>query len=507
MSGLDADLFRRGRDIVVFAEEILGLRLNGGQKRWYRYAAAVKPDGTWAYNRTIHVAANQIGKTLGAAVLILWACLYKIGVPLDQNWFNAPYIWFHIAPTQQQAYLALHEARELIAGSHKAQKGRSVLPQGMFVREARIANYDGLEFGPPGMISAQAQFRTTEDKAAGLQGYKAAGITFDEAAFEDHLANILNTTLMMRVAAAEGPIHLVSTPNGMNDYFDLVDAVQRLKNQPEDMAWIDTENRHAVVLSVITDNVGYGLTEQLVASLESTVDEATKEQQLRGAFLAPSESFFVPPDRVLEMFTTDLPIEERPQPGHKYVIFWDPSIASDPTAVIVLDVTTKPWRGVYFRHWPRPMSVTELVNAMLGLHYLYNGATDDRGLLPGSKAITGFDGTSMGGQIIAQMMKGLRPHRSVNFGGPEKKLKVLAQARAAMTKIDPGTGFHEMYLPDQWTRVRQEVMSYRLKDEKLKNDCVMALSGAVLLAATGFTGEATVSANLHARRSPMPLYR
>ncbi len=504
---LNSDLFARGRDITVFAEEILGLRLNAAQKRWYRYAAAVNEDGSWAYKRTIHVAANQIGKTLGAAVLILWACLYKIGVPMDQNWATAPYIWFHIAPTQQQAYLALHEARELIAGSHKAQKGRSILPQGLFVREARIANYDGLEFGPPGIVTAMCQFRTTEDKAAGLQGYKAAGITYDEAAFEDHLANILNTTLMMRVAAAEGPIHLVSTPNGMNDYFDLVDAVQRLKNEPEDMAWIDPENRHAVVLSVITDNVGFGLTEQMVAELELTVDQATKEQQLRGAFLEPAEAFFVPSARVLEMFTSSLPIEQEPKPGRKYVIFWDPSISSDPTAVIVLDITTKPWKGVYFRHWPKPMGITELVNAMTGLHHLYNSASDERGLLPKSKAITGFDGTSMGGQIIAKLMASLRPHRSVNFGGPDKKLKVLAQARAAMTKIDPGTGFHEMYLPDQWTRVRQEVMSYRLKDEKIVNDCVMALSGAVLLAATGFTGDAPMTVNIHARRSQMPLYR
>ena len=123
------------------------------------------------------------------------------------------------------------------------------------------------------------------------------------------------------------------------------------------------------------------------------------------------------------------------------------------------------------------MGVIELVNAMHMLHANYNGAFDAMGNK--SYAITGFDGTSMGGQIIRQMVRGIYPNRSFNFGGPEKKLKALVETRAALNKGD-------LLLPDAWQRVREEVSSYRLKDDKLKQDCVMALTGATAIAIGGF---------------------
>ena len=58
-----ADYLRRGRDIAVFAE-LLGVWLNAGQVRWLRYAASTKDGWEWVWKQTIHVAANQIGKTL-----------------------------------------------------------------------------------------------------------------------------------------------------------------------------------------------------------------------------------------------------------------------------------------------------------------------------------------------------------------------------------------------------------------------------------------------------------
>lgn len=51
----------KGRDIVFFCEEIMGVKLNPAQKRWANLVAA-NPDGwSWRYRRVAHVAANQIG--------------------------------------------------------------------------------------------------------------------------------------------------------------------------------------------------------------------------------------------------------------------------------------------------------------------------------------------------------------------------------------------------------------------------------------------------------------
>src|SRR5688500_11413573 len=92
-------------DIGYFAEEVLGIKFNRAQRRWFRYVTTNADGFSWLYRFIIHVAANQVGKTLGLAVLILWACNYKIGMDNTdgQQWFDSPYQWYHIAPSLNQA--------------------------------------------------------------------------------------------------------------------------------------------------------------------------------------------------------------------------------------------------------------------------------------------------------------------------------------------------------------------------------------------------------------------
>lgn len=493
-SGDVADLLYRGRDILVFAE-LLGIRFNPGQQRWLRYAAATEDGWRWVWQRTIHVAANQIGKTLAVAVLLLWACVYKIGIDKDDpNWLTKPYLWFHLAPTQQQAYHALKDAQLLIKGAHPAQTGKVYFPQGLVEVQKVATYYDGLVF----FNGAVCQFRTTDNKAEALQGYRANGISVDEASFEDHLNTIVNETLMMRLISTAGPLMLVSTPNGMNDYFDLVEDVRSLNDSPEERVWLDKDGKAAVTWSHITDNVGFGISAEQVAHMEASLDPATKEQQLRGAFLEPREAFFVPGDLVLKCFTRRLPPVQEPKAGHQYVIFWDVSTANagDPIAGMVIDVTRKPWTGVCLKYFPKPLGIEQLLHEMLSLHTLYNSAEDRARMLPRSRAVTGFDATSMGGVMFKQMLKNMTPSRPVNFGGPDKKLKMLTVARAVMTKGD-------IILPDTWTQVRQEVLNYRLKDDKLRQDCVMALVGSIEVANTGLGIGTSRPMNVSARITPI----
>jgi len=485
------ELFRRGRDIIVFARDVLGLQLNRAQIRWFRYIQPDAPGWQWRYKRVIHVAANQIGKTLGVAILILWACIYKIGVdPSSPDWFSRPYLWIHLAPKQQQAYHALNDCRMLIKGSHPAQQKSGLkfrLPTGL-VAEAKVPiGYDGLEF----FNGAMAQFRTSDEKASAIQGYRADGISFDEAAFETWLITIVNTVLMMRLIASEGPLFLVSTPDGMNDYYELVQEIREKHDQPEPLVWVDSERGWVVCWSVISDNVGFGVTQSYVDEMEEGLDETTREQQLRGAFLEPAEAFFIPQERIIAsmgignlpqaLLAQKLPAEQTPKPGRKYVAFWDPSVTKDPTAVVVLDITTKVWFGVYFRHYPKPMDTTELLNQITMLHHHYNGAEDNTKMIGNSVCITGYDATSLGGRMWADMLRRLRPNRGFNFGGPDKKLKALLDLRVKLAR-------GEVLIPTAWMQLRHEIMSYRLKDDKLKQDSVMALTGAVAVASAGVHG-------------------
>jgi hypothetical protein len=472
------DKLARGRhDIEYFFREILGIDPNPAQRRWFRLIRPGENGWEWRLKLVLHVAANQIGKTLGLGGLILWACNYKIGVPTENEaeWLERTFPWFHLAPTQQQAYLTRNDMAAILKGSHPAQRRPCMLPTG-FVREVKIEQYyDGFAF----WNGATVQFRTMEEKAKAILGRRAAGISVDEGAFEDHLKVVVNEVLLMRLISTGGPLWVVSTPNGINDFYEMVQAAIDVSEQIGERLWESEGNQTGVLWSIVTDNEGYGLTTADIARMERDLDESTKEQQLRGAFLEPSEAFFVPGPEVIKAWSKKLEPEELPIPGHRYVIFWDPSVASDPTAVVVLDATMEPWRGVFFKHYLKAPNVQRLIHDIYALHALYSGARDHVGRR--STAITGFDSTSMGGAMLRQQLTGLSPSRPINLAGPKAKLDLLTDLRAALLK-------RKVVVPASWVRVQREVLNYRLEDKKLVQDTVIALAGAVHLAARGFSG-------------------
>ena len=429
-------------------------------------------EGQWPLKELVVVAANQIGKTLFQAVLFLWASLYKIGVdPREQaKWAAAPYLWIHLGPVQQQAYHAHKDAKLLVKGEHPAQGGRSKLPKGL-VNETKIENYyDGFSLFNGALI----MFRTAEHKAEAVLGYRAAAISVDEAAFVDYLTEVKNTVLMMRLIASGGPLFLFSTPNGMNDFYDQADAVRAEGREQEEMVW-HADNRY-LVWATITDNEGFGLTAEEIARMERDLNPATKEQQLRGAFLEPQEAFFVPQEPILKCFRQDMLSFQPPVPGHKYAIAWDLSVASDPTVAYVIDVTKWPWEAVAEQYYQKPLSATGLIGEMHRLHSQFHGHNDRNVLSVPSSAVTGFDATSMGGAVMRQLLTDLHPKQPINMAGsPKKKLEALTNLKNRLTK-------GELLIPYDWSGLRQEVLNYRLKDDKIRQDRVMALMMADMVA-------------------------
>lgn len=488
---------------MVFGREILGIEFNRAQVRLLRYVQPDAPGWEWRFKRFILTSGNQVGKTVLLAVIILWACTYKIGKDFtDPAWATHPYMWGHLAPTQAQAYHPLREIRLLIKGSHPMQQKSGMpfrFPEGL-VSEIKVdTQFDGLSF----QSGAIAQFRTTADKAAAVLGYKFDAVSVDEAAFEDHLVGTINETLMMRLIASEGPMFLVSTPNGLNDFYEIVKQVQDHMDSPEEMVWLDQDNRWVLVWATIADNIGFGISAEYAEAMELALDPATKEQQLRGAFLEPAEAFFVPQDRIISAFGVGdtalakqariLPAEDKPKPGHRYVIFWDPSVsgAGDPTACVVIDITRKPWIGVQFRHYPKPLDTYGLLNEMLMLHNFWNSGEDPTRLLERSTATTGWDATALGGRMWSDLLRSVRPGRPLNLGGGDQKVKYLIDTRNVLSK-------GELLIPASWQQLRNEVMSYRLKDDKIVQDSVMALMGAVVTALRG-TNTGPRPFDVHAR--------
>lgn len=485
----------QGRNLVDFCEKLLGVKLNRGQRRWIKHN--VTPDGRFKVKGSIWVAANQVGKSLLLAVVILWAAIYKVGINETdgQKWLDAPYQWFHVSPTQQQAYIPLRDIELLVKGAHPAQEigakqyglvfSKYITP---LVSFQKVENYDGFST----LMGAEVQFRTTDDKAKALQGRRANGISFDEAAFEDHLRSVVNETLLMRLVSTNGPLLIVSTPNGINAYYEMVEELRQAGHSPVDepFVWV-TDTGWTLIWATIADNVGFGLTQEAVERMEEDLDPETKEQQLRGAFLEPREAFFVPTTEVVKAWREITPLP--PMPGRKYVIFWDPSGESDPTAAYVLDCTRKPWQVVHEVYERKPGGINSLISQMFGIHRMYGADSD-------SWAITGFDATSLGGTYIKQLLVRLSPQKPLNFGGSgQVKLDVLTNLRALLLR-------GELIMPNSMAGLKSEVLSYRLDDKKLVQDRVMALAGAAWVATKSVGGSASAAFDPSARIA-QPIWR
>lgn len=470
------------KDINRFATDVLGLRVNPAQRRWFDRISRLDDLERWYFRRVIHQAANQIGKTLGLAVADLWAAHNKIGIPAGdpQHRLGVPYIVIHLGPDLGTARKMLNsDMIPLLEGRHPAQfdKDTNKFRPCHFPREAwKQVNFEGEYPGIQLWNNAEIHFRTLAERAQGISQITANVISVDEAALDPDLKETENVTLRMRVVATHGPIWFIGTPDGPNDFAEMIWDIQATGQQTEDRVWEDEENKRALVWSIFQDNVGYGVTQEEADYQEATLDPAIKEAKLRGAILFPSKAFFAPAANMLKTWVPGLRSRETPNPGHKYVIFWDVSVESDPTVMIVLDVTRKPWRGVKFRRWVKPMPVQTLVQAMKDEHYAWQQGQPG---MTRPTVVTGFDATSMGGTVIGQLLGDLSPKRGMDLAGSaKKKLQALTDLRGAMSSL-------QLLWPEDWLTLRKEIMGYRLDDKHIRQDAVMAAAGAVWVALRG----------------------
>jgi hypothetical protein len=484
MSGLEDLLVafgQKSKSLRGFSEDVLGVRVNPAQARWDGLIERME-DHSWYYREVIHRAANQVGKTLGVAIADLWAAHNKMGVPPGDAKYRlgVPYKWLHLAPNFPTSRKMLEDDMiPLLEGRHPAQfdKEKGQFRPCLFPREAwERVNFEGEYPGIRLWNGAEIHFRTMDEKAKGVSQLVANGISVDEAGLEPHLKDTRDTTLRMRVVANNGPIWYIGTPDGPNDFAEMIWDIEASGSEVENRVWIDDVQRRALAWSIFDDNVGFGVTQAEADYQEATQDPATKEAKLRGAILFPQKAFFTPAENILRSWVPGLKSKEYPQAGHKYVIFWDVSVQSDPTVMIVLDVTRKPWRGVKFRRWIKPMPVQELIDAMEAEAYHWSQAAPNM-LAPVVR--TGYDSTAMGGSIFTQLMKNVPNKIGMNLGGSAKmKLQALADLRAKMSRL-------ELLWPEDWLTLRKEVMGYRLEDKKIRQDCVMTAAGCVWVAKMG----------------------
>jgi hypothetical protein len=464
------DLERARWDIPHFAH-LLGLRPHPGQERIWD--AMLQRDESLFHPRWLTVtvsAGNRAGKTLLVAVGVLHHAFYKIGLaPPDDltdmmRFTRLPYDWYHFGIQQEVGELVFFAIVQLVEGQHEAQRRRGCPLSDTL---GHFLKHDSKERGEyrwiridPVLGGAQIHFRTTAERAVGSLGKEMHGISFDECGFEMNLEFVVNEVLHFRRLSTGGPLWLISTPSeGFNQFADVWkegDPENPLR-KPDNISFRMSTR----------DNIGFGLEQSVFDRLVDGYPEHLRPQNVDGYFIQGRKAFF--DSRAVDaMFLDSLPEQQPCLPGRRYVQGVDPAAVYDATWSFVIDAHEKGrFTGVLAQRRKGKQKVTDVAEMVRQTHFAYSRK--------GAWCETALDTTGMGGKVFRQMLEGVHPLHSVEFGGTRKvKMRLITDLKGL---IEQGRLRFPRHGP--WLELRRQLLAYVIDDRKIEQDAVMALAVAV----------------------------
>jgi hypothetical protein len=456
-------------DIAKFAR-LLGIEPHPGQVRIWN--AMLMRDETafrclWL---TIAVSAgNRAGKTLMLAIAVLHHTIFKIGLrppdPTDEveldRFSRLPYDWYHFGIQQEIGELLFHAIAQLLEGTHEAQRHGGCPLTDVFGRVARTDLKERGEYRwiivDPVLGGGQIHFRTTAERGIGSLGKDMHGISFDECGFERNFSFVVNEVLHNRRMSTGGPMWFISTPTeGFTEFAD-----EWKRGDPDNP--LRDPDRISFRLST-RDNVGYGIDKGVFERIVRGIPPHLVPQNIDGYFIQGRKAFF-DAQAVDRMFLDTLPFDRPPLARHRYVQGVDPAAVYDATWSIVLDATVDGRvEGVSVERRTGKQKVVDVAAMVRQRHLLYSSH--------GATCETALDTTGMGGKVFRQMLEGIHPLRSVEFGGTKsRKQRMLTDLKGV---IEQG----RLRFPREgaWLELRKQLLAYSLDDRDLDTDAVMTLA-------------------------------
>jgi hypothetical protein len=475
-SDFSRDMMRARWDVGFFARRFLGVDPHPGQERLFK-AYIMRDESRYAARfLTIAAAAgNRAGKTLGLAIVIAHATLFKTGRippnPLDERaierWLSTPYEWYHFGIHTEIAELVYHEIVRILSGTHEAQKDGCPLTE---IIGTEVADWSRKHRGEYAMIvwhpmlgGGTIHFRTTGERAIGSLGKDMDGESYDECAFEPNFDFVINEVLHLRRLSTGGQLILMGTmTEGLTAFADKWEE----GNPDNPSRMIDSMS----VRISTRENIGYGIDQKMFDRLLAAMPPYLVPQNIDGYAIESREAYFGATS-VNAIFHDEKPDSTPAAKGHTYVVGVDPALTYDSTWVITLDVTGGgQWHGAFIDRLSGRQ--TTLTVSGLALH-TYNAYNDT------SRRIScklGVDATGFGGKMFRDLIP--VPVTMVEFGGTrQKKLLLLQALKKAIEEgrlVLPRTG--------KWLGLRRQLLGYKLDDRKIEQDAVMALAVAVHLA-------------------------
>lgn len=459
----------------------------------------------WVENSTklvnILVPGNQWGKTLVLSCQHIYQNmtkheLAKFGISQDiQNmrdwsesqtssqWFNQNYTTLNFGKTYEIA-LSVHETiLMLINGEYELvdpDTNRLYFNQSKLkgvIRKAKEGDNPEIEF----INNARMLTRSVDDMGSSFKRRRLAFVSGDECGDIPNIKELLNVTLLPRIAFFQGKINLVGTPQNPGEYQELVEEAEGAMEELEEAS------DYYVQRGTMYENPG--LSRDHVKRIEAVADDDLKRRIVRGEFVETGNRFFqmVQVENAINDNLTwdrDSGIIEMCDTEGKYVVVVDMAASNnDRTVILVLryDANITRVRLVYMKFFrgkevPLPMQY-EMV---LEVYDMYSG---------GQFVDLVYDGQSLGGKHAEQQFKHIHPTKFPPQGmtPADAKARALGALRALLDNgrstiqdkngnivdvVEDWGGLEMPYI----RAVRVELEGYKLDDKNIRNDIVITLA-------------------------------
>lgn len=450
---------RAAGDFSYFASFMCGFRVHDGQ------LAVVQSMDQQDYG--VLAASNGWGKTLLFALLTLWASFGKRWAP--QGWET--YRSVVLGPEMKQALLTHFEIDSIRKNKHEGQKwcGHRPCPDGLGCVDATIHPFRLAPWLIPYKTpdthlayrwkhnGAHLHFESAQERASSIEGWRLNLIIYDEARLELHLSHIVDQVLLARGVRAPGMrILLASTP--LADSYELLEYFN--KGQRHDGNWWSRSG-------AIDENVF--LSPEQVKKVHDNLDPRIRDQVLKGRWIEPPDSYFIR-ERVEECFDSAPPPEDisdyrgKALNGHQYAGGLDAAVAEggDESVVTVWDIAVVPHRVVLQKVFPKATPLTKVV-----------GYCDI--LIQDFGCVIGFDASGpLGVELQHQVSHDPTSYVPIKFTGGN-----LKSSTASINKVEALANFRHFVNNKLWSspnlpELRAEILGYKVKDQALRKDRLMA---------------------------------
>jgi len=477
------------KDMIYFVENILGMFVHPGQKRWFE--KSTKPIN-------ILKPANQWGKTTAEAIKHIYEAVVKSKLdrfdmsPANKQEFG--YLTLNVGKTYEISKGVQEQAVDIAEGKYLLPNGKynKSLLKGWAIRD----NWDA----PPRLPQiiwwnhSRTLIRSYDGLGEAFKRLRLAFISADECGDIPELKLFLNGTILPRLFFFQGSVDLVGTsqPKGV-EYEEIAEEAEEIYKE-------DPDNNQYFVISAKTDPemasvyANIYMPKESIQNIEAIADPELRKQIIYGQYVDWSKHLYTW-DEVSQMFKTDLEYDvesgfsEEPKENEYYAFGTDLAASEDETSCTCIrynirsklsDGTFKyyPHRVVFHKAWKGdsfPLSVQyEMIKQIFLKFKIMSPAR--------TKFI--FDAGSLGGKNVEQAFKELhgypfppkgRSYAEIKAEGMGKVKEVLGRNREFIVGesgkiVDKNPDWGGIKASPKIAGLRRQLEIASKDDDKIKND-------------------------------------